>query len=369
MSKQFKAYKFRLYPNKNQRLYLKKAFDNNRFIYNYYLNKRIKTYEEEKKTLNYYDCANSLKDLKKEKEWLKDTDSISLQQSLKNLDKAFKNFFRGLKQGKKNGFPKFKSKHNNYKSFTTINQKGTVHIEDKKIKIPKLKSLIKIKQHRKITGLIKSCTLIQTPSGKYFIALVAEEEIEYKKAIQKKLGIDVGLKEFAVTSDNVAIKNPRYLRKSEKRLKFLQKSLSRKKKGTQNRRKARLKVAKQHEKITNQRKDFLHKISSTLINENQVIAVEDLKVSNMVKNHKLAKSISDASWYRFREYLRYKAEWYGRELVEVSTFFPSSQICSCCGNKSSQTKDCSVRTYKCLECGLVIDRDYNAALNLLSTIE
>lgn len=356
-----KAYKYRIYPNKEQRLYLSKTFGCTRFIYNKMLADRIKAYEENKdldiKQIKYPTPAQ----YKKEFTWLKEIDSLALANAQMNLDKAYKNFFRD----KSVGFPKFKSKKTNRFSFTTNNQKGTIYIENNKIKIPKLKSMIKIKQHRQFNGLIKSCTISKTPTGKYFISILVDTENIQLPKTSNKVGVDLGLKEFAITSDGEFFSNPKWLRKSEKRLKKLQRDLSRKKKGSNNRRKARLKVARLHEKITNQRKDFLHKTSTQLINENQVVVIEDLKVSNMLKNHRLAKAINEVSWFEFRTMLEYKASWYGRELVIAPSNYASSQLCSNCGNKSSQTKDLSCRTYICPICGLEIDRDINASKNLL----
>ena len=356
-----KAYKYRIYPNEEQINYLQKTFGCTRFIYNQMLADRIKSYEENKdldiKIIKYPTPAQ----YKKEFEWLKEVDSLALANAQMNLDKAYKNFFRD----KSVGFPKFKSKKNNHKSYTTNNQNGTVFIENNRIKIPKLKSMIKIKQHREFVGLIKSCTISQNPSGKYFISILVDTENIQLPKLDTKVGIDLGIKEFAITSDGEMFSNPKWLNKSEKRLRKLQKDLSRKQKGSNNRRKDRLKVAKLHEKISNQRKDYLHKISHYIISENQVIVIEDLKVSNMIKNHKLAKSIANVSWFEFRRQLEYKSEWYGRELIIAPTNYASSQLCSNCGNKSSQTKDLSCRTYICPVCGMEMDRDINASKNLL----
>jgi len=256
-------------------------------------------------------------------------------------------------------------KKTNTNTYTTNNQNGTIYIENNHIKVPKLKSMIKIEQHRELNGLIKSATISQVPSGKYFISILVETEILQLPKVDKKIGVDLGIKEFAITSDEVVFSNEKHLKKSEKRLAKLQKDLSRKQKGSNNRRKAKIKVAKIHEKISNQRKDMLNKVSIQLINENQVIVIEDLKVSNMIKNHKLAKSIADVSWSEFRRMLEYKAKWYGREIIIAPSNYASSQVCSSCGNKSSQTKDLSCRIYICQECGMVMDRDINAAKNLL----
>jgi putative transposase len=355
-----KAYKFRLYPNKEQRIYLSKTFGCTRFIYNQMLAERIKSYEENKdldiKIMKYPTPAQ----YKSEFEWLKEVDSLALANAQMNLDKAYKNFFRD----KSVGFPKFK-KRTNTNNYTTNNQNGTVYIENNCIKVPKLKSMIKIEKHREFNGLIKACTISQVPSGKYFISILVETENIQLPKTNNKIGVDLGIKEFAITSDGDFFSNPKHLKKSEKRLAKLQKDLSRKQKKSSNRRKARVKVAKLHEKITNQRKDMLHKVSTQLINENQVIVIEDLKVSNMIKNHKLAKSIADGSWSEFRRMLEYKATWYGREIIVAPGSYASSQLCSSCGNKSSQTKDLSCRTYICPVCGMIMDRDINAAKNLL----
>ncbi|ACQ51223.1 transposase (plasmid) [Clostridium botulinum] len=356
-----KAYKYRIYPSKEQKLYFAKTFGCTRFIYNKMLADRIKSYEENKdldiKQSKYPTPAQ----YKKEFEWLKEVDSLALANAQLNLDKAYKNFFRD----KSIGFPKFKSKKSNYHSYTTNNQKGTIYIENSKIKIPKLKTMIKIKQHRQFNGLVKFCTISQIPSGKYYISILVDTENIQLPKTDKKVGIDVGLKEFAITSDGEFFGNPKWLRKSEKRLKKLQKNLSRKQKGSNNRKKARLKVANLHEKIVNQRKDFLHKLSMQIISENQAIVIEDLKVSNMLKNHRLAKAISEISWYEFRRMLEYKADWHGRKIIVAPPNYASSQLCSSCGNKSNQTKDLSCRTYICPVCGMIMDRDLNASKNLL----
>lgn len=351
-----RAYKYRLYPNREQRDYFAKCFGCSRFIYNKMLSDKVNHYKETGEMLK-----NTPAQYKKEHPWLKEVDSLALANAQLNLDKAYKSFFRD----KSVGFPKFKSRKTNRFSYTTNNQKGTVSIESGYIKLPKLKSRVKIVQHRDFDGIIKSCTISQTPSGKYFASVLVETEIKEFLEVENKVGIDLGLKEFAICSNGDRYANPKHLRKSEKRLKKLQKDLSRKAKGSQNRVKARIKVAKLHEKIANQRKDFLHKISSQIISENQAIVIEDLRVSNMLKNHKLAKAISEVSWAEFRTMLEYKANWYGREIIVAPSNYASSQLCSGCGNKSSQTKDLSLRTYICSECGLEIDRDYNASMNLL----
>lgn len=351
-----KAFKYRIYPNEEQREYFAKTFGSTRFVYNRMLSDKIEYYK-----LTGQMLKNTPAQYKEEFPWLKEVDSLALANAQMNLEKAYRNFFRD----KNVGFPKFKSKKNNHRSYTTNNQKGTVTIENGYIKLPKLKAMVKIKQHRLFDGLIKSCTISQTPSGKYFVSLLVECEIEKLPRLETKVGIDVGIKTFAAMSDQSVFENPKHLRKSEKRLSKLQRDLSRKEKGSCNRAKARIKVAKLHEKITNQRLDFLHKISSKIISDNQAIVLEDLKIKNMVQNHKLAKSISEVSWGQFRNMIEYKADWYGRDVIIAPPNYASSQLCSGCGNQSSQTKDLSYRTYICPVCGLEIDRDYNASLNLL----
>ena len=352
------AYKFRVYPNKSQKILLAKTFGSCRFVYNHYLAIRIDRYKETKETLNYYACANDLKNLKAEYEWLKEIDSTALQSSIRDLNTAYQNFFQGR------GFPKFKSKKTHRYSYKSKCVNNNIQYDNRIIKIPKV-GWLRTKQRLEPVGRILNATVSQEPNGHYYVSLCCEVKFYKLDKTNKSIGLDLGIKDFCITSDGDKYENPKYLDKSLKKLTKLQRQLSRKTKDSNNRNKARIKVANLQAHITNKRRDFTQKLSAKLILENDVICIEDLQVKNMIKNHKLARNIADVSWSEFVRELEYKAEWYGRTIVKIDKFYPSSQLCNCCGHQYPLTKDLSVRSWVCPNCSDEHDRDVNAAKNIL----
>ena len=363
-----KAYKFRIYPTLEQIIFFSKNFGCVRKIHNLMLDDRKKDYEEYKSTGIKAKYPTPAK-YKEEYPYLKEADSLALANAQLNLEKVFKNFLKN----KDFGFPKYKCKSNPVQSYTTNNQ-NTIYIKDSYIKLPKLKSLVKIKLHREIKGIIKSATISKNSLDHYFISILCEENIDELPKTNKNIGIDLGIKEFVTMSDCIKVENLKLTKEYEKKLKREQRKLSRRCKlakhratkllDSKNYQKQKKKIAKIHNKIRNKRKDFINKLSTELINNHDIICIEDLNIKGMLKNHKLAKSISDVSWGEFVRQLEYKANWYERKIIKVPTFYPSSKTCSSCGN-IKETLILSERIYYCECCGLEIDRDYNASINIL----
>lgn len=356
-----KSYKYRLHPNKAQAEFFEKSFGCVRFVYNWALNQRIEAYQKDGTRIGWVDSCKRLTELKKQEEtkWLCEVSIQSLQSAIRNMDSAFTRFFR-----EKKGFPKFKSKKHSKQSFQFVDQ-VYIDFETHRVKLPKI-GKVKFGKNKTFDGKIGTCTVSKTPTGKYYISILVDDS---KPMIEKapitvdtSVGIDVGIKDFAVLSNGQVYSNPKFYEKDEKRLKVLQRRLSRKQKGSNRRERARLAVAKQHEKIKNHRANFIHQVTSRIVRENQTVIIEDLNVEGMLKNHNLAKHIASASWSEFFRQLQYKCEWYGKNLIRIGRFEPSSKMCLCGYiNKDLTLKD---REWDCPHCGRHNDRDLLAAMNI-----
>lgn len=357
-----KAFRYRIYPNKKQKELIQKTFGCARFVYNYFLDLRIREYQNNGKSLSYNDTCKLLTQLKKENEWLKEPDKDSLQKSLKNLDNAFQKFFK-----EHSGYPKFKSKKNRHRSYRTSCTNNNIQFVSKHIKLPKL-GMVKIRDKQIPQGRILNATVSQEPNGHYYCSLCCTdvEMPQYQKTNQS-IGIDLGIADFAIYSDGNRTENPKFYEKSEQKLAKLQRELSRKTIGSSNWNKARIKVAKLQKHISNQRNDFLQKLTTEIIKAYDVICLEDLDVRSMkeTENTTRNKRVGDVSWSEFRRQLTYKSQWYGRALSVVDRYYPSSQICHICGHRDGKKSE-DIRNWTCPNCGGELDRDVNAAINILN---
>ncbi|WP_233881195.1 IS200/IS605 family element RNA-guided endonuclease TnpB [Virgibacillus halodenitrificans] len=364
-----KAYKFRIYPTKEQEILIAKTIGCSRFVFNRFLGQWNDTYKETGKGLTYNSCSSELTKLKSELVWLKEVDSIALQSSLKNLADSHTRFFK-----KQNKAPRFKSKKNNVQSYTTKETNNNIAIVDNSIKLPKL-GLVRFAKSREVHGRILNATVRRNPSGKYFVSILAETEVQPLEKTESSIGIDLGITDFAILSDGRRINNNKFTIKIEKKLKREQRKLSRRALNAKNNginlfnaknyQKQKRKVARLHERVMNQRNDFLNKLSTEIIKNHDIVCIEDLNTKGMLRNHKLAKSISDVSWSAFVSKLEYKANWYGKTIVKINRWFPSSQVCSNCGHQDGK-KSFEIRDWTCSVCHKHHDRDINASKNILA---
>ena len=357
--KQLRGFKYRFFPTSAQRLELAQTFGCTRYIYNWALALRTNSYYQDNVHLTYTDTSNALTKLKKdpEKPWLKKVSSVPLQQGLRHLNTAFNNFFAGRSK-----YPKFKKKNNRQSAHYAPN---AFKWEDGKLTLAKMSQPLRIRWSRYFTGEPKSVTISKDPSNRYFVSFLVEEELSQWEPGKEEIGIDLGIKDVVVGSNGFASGNPKNYQKYQARLKTLQRRLAKKKKGSNNRYKARLKVAKLHAKIADCRKDFLHKLSSKLVSESQAIYTETLAVKNMMANHKLAKAIADCGWGEFLRQLEYKCKWHGRQLGAIDRWFPSTKRCHPCGYVLEKLP-LSVREWTCPNCSNLNLRDYNSSLNILA---
>jgi putative transposase len=334
-------------------------------VFNHYLGKRIEKYNEDKSAMNYNTCSADMTSLKNEREWLKEVDSTALQSSLKDLETAYQNFFRRVKQGENPGFPRFKSKRSGHKSYKAKCVGTNIKVHEKHVQLPKL-GLVQCAVSKSVEGRILNATVSQNPSGKYFVSICCTDvDIPQYESTGATVGIDLGISSLAITSDGEVFENPKHIKQSEKKLAKLQRQLSRKTKGSNNRNKARVKVAILQEHIANRRKDAINKMTTQLVKGYDVICIEDLAVRNMVKNRRLSKAISDASWGEIRRQLTYKTALQHKMLIVVGRYFPSSQLCNC-GYKNADVKSLNIREWRCPKCNTYHDRDKNAADNILT---
>ena len=357
--KQLRGFKYRFYPTDSQRLELAQTFGCARFVYNWALALRTNSYYQDKVSLSYTDTSNALTKLKRdpEKPWLKQVSAVPLQQGLRHLNTAFQNFFKG-----KTKYPRFKKKANRQSAHYALN---AFKWQDGKLTLAKMSQPLKIRFHRRFEGEPKSVVVSKDPSNRYFVSFLVEEELEQWKPATEEIGIDLGIKDVVVCSNGFASGNPKHASKYQARLKILQRRLARKKKGSNNRYKARLKVAKLHAKIADCRKDFLHKLSTKLVSESQAVYTETLAVKNMMANHKLAKAIADCGWGEFLRQLEYKCKWHDRKIGAIDRWFPSSKRCHPCGHIVDKLP-LSVREWRCPSCNSLNLRDYNSSLNILA---